>query len=97
MSIDCWFTSDLHTCVFGNNGWGGFIGESTIAMFIVAIVVFPLYAKTGDFVLPAVMLALIAGIAIPLLPGTVASIAWTVLFISVAAALFVLLFRMVIE
>ncbi|ELZ95010.1 hypothetical protein C440_08037 [Haloferax mucosum ATCC BAA-1512] len=97
MSLECWFQNDAHTCVFGEPGWSGFIAEPTLAMFIVAIVVIPVYNKTGDFVLPAVLLALISGMAIPLLPGTIASIAWTVLFVSVAGALFVLLFRMVIE
>ncbi|AFK19025.1 hypothetical protein E6P09_09585 [Haloferax mediterranei ATCC 33500] len=97
MSIDCWFQSDAHTCIFGEPGWSGAIGESTLAIFIVAIVVIPIYNKTGDFVLPAVLLALISGMALPLLPGTIASIAWTVLFISVAGSLFILLFRMVIE
>jgi hypothetical protein len=97
MSLDCWFGPDVHSCVFGQQGWAGAVGEGTLAMFIVAIVVIPIYTKTGDFVLPAVLLALISGMAIPLLPGTIASIAWTVLFIAVAGSLFILLFRMVIE
>jgi hypothetical protein len=66
----------------------GNVGESVFAMFIVGIVIVPLYARTEDPTLPAITLALFSGLAIPLLPGQLVNVAWSVLWMAGFVALF---------
>ncbi|MCO8266633.1 hypothetical protein NKF06_08550 [Haloferax sp. AB510] len=96
--LDCWFQQDVHSCVA--DGLGNAFGpgtESVLAMFIVAGVIIPIYAKTGDYVLPATLLVLISGFAATLLPGIIASIAWTVIFMTLVVSLFAALFQTVVQ
>jgi hypothetical protein len=61
-----------------------------------AIVFLPLYHRTGDPVLPAVVVMLLSGTAIAILPGVVASIAYSMMFFTFAIMLFVFLYRTVL-
>ena len=92
--FSCWFGGDVHSCVF--DPWGAAVGESTVALFAIAIVFLPIYHRTGDPVLPAVVVMLLSGTALALLPGVVASIAYTMLFFTFAILLFVFLYRTVL-
>jgi uncharacterized membrane protein YfcA len=78
------------------NPWAGAVGESTVALFAIAIVFLPIYHRTGDPVLPAVVVMLLSGTAITLLPGVVASIAYSAMFFTFAIMLFVFLYRTVL-
>jgi hypothetical protein len=92
--FSCWFGTDVHSCVF--DPWAGAVGESTLALFVIAIVYLPIYHKTGDPLLPAVVVILLSGSAIALLPGVVASIAYSMMFFTFAIMLFVFLYRTVL-
>ena len=97
MSVDCWLNQDAHTC-FTDGLAGAFGGnEPVFAMFVVAIVIIPMYAKTGDYILPSVLLIMMSALAIPILPGVLVSIAWTVIFMTIAVAVFTTLYRTVIQ
>jgi hypothetical protein len=96
MSVECWLTKDAHTCL--TDGLAGSFGsEAVFAMFVVAIVVIPTYVRTGDYVLPTVLLILLSSMAIAILPAILASIAWTVIFMSIAISVFATLYRTVIQ
>lgn len=62
------------------------VGESTFALFIVAIVVLPIYARSGRVTLPAIALMLFSGPLIPILPGNLVGAAWAIMWLSLAAA-----------
>jgi hypothetical protein len=64
----------------------GQVGEATFALFIVGMVVLPIYARTSDASLPAILLALFAGTLIPMLPGGLVRVAWGVFWIAGAIA-----------
>ena len=93
--ISCWFNGDPHTCLFSE--WTGLLGEGVLSMFIVFIVVGPIAAKTEDPILPSVLLALVSWMAFTSLPGVVAGIAWTTMFMSLAVAIFATLYYLVIQ
>lgn len=92
--FSCWFGGDVHSCVF--TPWSSAVGEGTVALFAMAIVFLPLYHRTGDPVLPAVVVMLLSGTAIAILPGVVASIAYSMMFFTFAIMLFVFLYRTVL-
>jgi hypothetical protein len=71
-------------------GWVGDTGtgEGAFAVFIVGMVVLPVYARTGSVALPAIALTLLSGSFIPLLPGALAGVAWGVLWIAGAVSIF---------
>lgn len=93
-SFSCWFGEDVHSCIF--DPWASAVGESTVAMFAIAIIFFPLYLRTRDPVLPAVVVILVSATAIAVLPGVVASIAYSMLFFTFAIMVFVFLYRTVL-
>ncbi len=64
------------------------VGEGVFAMFLVGIVIIPMWARTEDPYLPAITLAMFAGMAIPMLPGMLVGVAWGVLWIAGSIALF---------
>ncbi|WP_435360394.1 hypothetical protein [Haloarchaeobius sp. DFWS5] len=64
------------------------VSEAVFSVIVVAIVVLPTYARTQDMTLPAIALALLSGSFIPLLPGGLVGVAWGVLWLSGAVALF---------
>ncbi|SFR34124.1 hypothetical protein [Halogeometricum limi] len=96
MSVDCWLTEDAHTCFTDGlaSAFGG--SEPVLAMFVVGIVIIPMYMKTGDYIMPSVLLILLSALAIPILPGVLLGVAWTVIFMTIAIAVFTTLYRMVI-
>lgn len=66
----------------------GQVGEGIFAMFICGIYILPLYARTRDPTLPAISLALFSGMLVQVLPGGLVNVAWGVLWISGAIAIF---------
>ncbi|WP_138798002.1 hypothetical protein [Halostella sp. PRR32] len=69
------------------------LGEGTFAMFVVGIIVIPIYSRTGDASLPAILLTLFAGTLIPMLPGGLSRVAWGVFWIAGAIAVLGLIQR----
>lgn len=90
----CWFGNDVHGCVFDT--WTDTVPEAAFGMFVVGIVFLPLYARTRDPILPTVVLMLLSTFFFAILPGALASIAYTTMFFAFAIALFVLLYRTVL-
>jgi hypothetical protein len=66
----------------------GQVGEAVFAMFICGIYIVPLWARTRDVTLPAISLALFSGMIVQVLPGSLVNVAWGVLWISGAIAIF---------
>jgi hypothetical protein len=66
----------------------GQVGEGVFAMFICGIYIIPLWARTRDVTLPAISLALFSGMIVQVLPGSLVNVAWGVLWISGAIAIF---------
>ncbi|WP_224332872.1 hypothetical protein [Haloprofundus halobius] len=95
MSLDCWFSGDIHPCIFAEAT--GLLGELTFGMFVTAIVIVPIYARTGDIILPSTVMALIAFMAFTVLPGQLVGIAWTMMFMSLALAIFMTFYKAVIS
>ena len=95
LDLSCWFSGDVHSCVFAP--WTAGLTEGGLAMFVVGIVYLPLFAKTRDPYLPTVVLVLMSGTAMTVLPGTLASIAWTVIFFSLVLGVFMTFYRAVIQ
>lgn len=58
------------------------LGEQAIALFLVAIIVLPLYGRGKDPFLPAIMLVMFAGTIVPMLPGSLVGVAWGVIWMS---------------
>lgn len=63
------------------------VGEATFALFVVAIVVLPTYARTQRVTLPAIALVLFSGPLIPMLPGNLVGAAWNIMWLSLAVAI----------
>lgn len=53
-----------------------------IAMFLVAIIVLPLYARGRNPFMPAIMLVMFSGVIVPMLPGSLVGVAWGVIWMS---------------
>lgn len=80
-ATDPLISGDVHAVLFDVS-----MPEGVFAMFVSAIVLIPLYARTGSPVLPAVVLVLLSGSMIPLLPAALVGVARGVLWIAGAAA-----------
>ncbi|WP_226043554.1 hypothetical protein [Natrinema sp. DC36] len=91
-SPDYGYDGDLAADKLFNGEWGELlfgipvdsIGEPLFSVIVVGIVVAPLYARTGDVVIPATVLALLSGSLIPMLPGALVGVAWGIFWIALA-------------
>lgn len=83
--------NETHQCAIDT--FTGPISEPQLGLFITVMVVVPLYVKYEDPVVPAVALALTAGILFPLLPGTMKGIAWVVMFAALTVGVFAAVYR----
>ena len=95
LDLSCWFSGDVHSCVF--SPWAATLTEGGLAMFVIATVYLPLFIKTRDPFLPTVVLVLMSGAAMTVLPGTLASIAYTVMFFSLVLGVFMTIYRAVVS
>lgn len=67
------------------------LGPGIAAMVLVAIVVLPLLARGKDPTIPVIMLILFSGVLVPNLPGMLVNVAWGVIWIGGAVAIYLLI------
>lgn len=80
------FLSDAMGCTFGPVT--GLIGEGMFGLMLSGVLLLAFYiAGNRGLAGPSVLLILISGMAIPILPGSYAGIAWTMAFVGVAAGI----------
>ncbi len=77
----------------------GYLDTSTelqLGLMVSLMVAVPLYAKYEDPVMPAVGLALVAGVMWPVLPSFAKGVAWVILFAALTLAVFTIMYRTVL-
>jgi len=67
------------------------VGELILSLFLVAIVLAPLWLRSGHVTIPAVMLVLFSGLLIPMLPGQLVGVMWGVVWIAGTVALYAIM------
>lgn len=65
--------------------------EGVMALFLVAIVILPLWYRSGHVTIPAVLLVLFSGLLIPMVPGQVVGVLWGVVWIGGTLALYTII------
>lgn len=90
------WANESHRCVMdGYLGTPG-MGELQVGMIGAVMIAGPLYLKYEDPILPAVALALTAGVLFPILPGNLAGVAWVILFMGLTMGVFTVMYRTVL-
>lgn len=64
------------------------VGEGVLSLFLTAIVLVPLWLRSGHVTIPAIILVLFSGLLIPILPGNLIGIMWGIVWIAGSVALF---------
>lgn len=96
-SPDGWINGNWMSCMF--DPITGLIGEGLFALLLVGCVVgaFWLANPERSPAAPAIALMLLSGLAMPLLPGQYSGIAFTVMFLGLAAGIMSVAGRWVLE
>jgi hypothetical protein len=82
--IDGWIAGNWMSCIF--DPIVGQISSGLFALLVVGTVLGAFYLADGGIAAPSTALILIAGFAIPLLPGAYQSVAYTIALLGLAGA-----------
>lgn len=96
--FECYVDSErsMWGCLFGT--YTQPIGESLVGLIVGGMVLLGLYvASDGDLAVPAVVTTLFGGILVGALPGTYQSAAEIIMFLGLAAGVFAVLVRYLVE